>query len=131
MIGFFEFSIVANANIISDYKVGFRANAASLKNIAAAIGGGDHQTVTNQTKTISSWSRKIPGYFAEGSGLGDTKVRLDIWDNFDDFTVLSKDNGTAANTLLIGAKSGYPDAMMAGLKNLGGSCKTCHRSHKY
>ena len=28
------------------------------------------------------------------------------------------------------AKSGDPEAMMAGLKNLGGSCKACHLSYK-
>ena len=43
---------------------------------------------------------------------------------------LSKANETAANKLVTAAKSGDPGAMMASLKNLGSSCKVCHRSYK-
>ena len=130
MIVFFGFSISANADVVSQRKVGFKTNAASMKAIASAIGGGDYQTVINQAKTISSWAHKIPGYFPEGSGVGDTKARAEIWANFDDFTALSKANETAANKLVTAAKSGDPGAMMASLKNLGSSCKACHRSYK-
>ena len=101
-----------------------------MKAIASAIGGGDYQTVINQAKTISNWAQKIPVYFPEGSGFGDTKARAEIWANFDDFTALSKANETAANRLVTAAKSGDQGAMMASLKNLGGSCKACHRSYK-
>ena len=131
LIGFFGWSTIANADVVSDRKAGFKANAASMKTIAAAIGGGDNQTVINQAETISSWAHKIPSYFPEGSGLGDTKARAEIWDNFDDFTALSKANGTAANKLVLAAKSGDRGAMRAGLKNLGISCKGCHKIYKY
>ena len=129
-VGCFGLSIAAVADVVSDRKAGFKANAASMKTIAAAIGGGDNQTVINQAATISSWAQKIPSYFPEGSGLGDTKARAAIWANFDDFTALSKANETAANKLVLAAKSGDPGAMMAGLKNLGSSCKACHRLYK-
>ena len=129
-IVFFGFSISANADVISPRKAGFKTNAASMKAIASAIGGGDYQTVINQAKTISNWAQKIPGYFPEGSGVGDTKARAEIWTNFKDFTALAMANETAANRLVTTAKSGNPGAMMAGLKNLGGSCKACHRSYK-
>jgi cytochrome c556 len=101
-----------------------------MKAIAAAIGGGDFATVINQAESISGWAQKIPSYFPEDSGSGDTKARAEIWVNFDDFTALSKANETAADGLVIAAKSGDPGAMMAGLKNLGGSCKACHKSYK-
>ena len=130
LIVFFGFSISVNADVVSQRKAGFKTNAASMKAIASAIGGGDYQTVINQAKTISSWAHKIPGYFPEGSRFGDTKARAEIWANFDDFTALSKANETAANKLVTAAKSGNPGAMMARLKDLGSSCKACHRSYK-
>ena len=130
LIVFFGFSISANADVVSQRKAGFKTNAASMKAIASAIGVGDYQTVINEAKTISSWARKIPGYFPEGSRFGDTKARAEIWTNFDDFTALSKANKTAANKLVKAAKSGDPGAMMASLKNLGSSCKACHRSYR-
>ena len=122
--------MAASADIVFDRKAGFRANAASIKVIAAAIGGGDYQTVINQAATISSWAPQIPNYFPEGSGSGDTKAKAEIWVNFDDFTALSKANQTAANMLVTAAKSGDPGAMMAGLKNPGNSCKACHKLYK-
>ena len=101
-----------------------------MKAIRKAIGVGDYKTVIQEAEAISSWARKIPSYFPEGSGLGDTKARAEIWASFDDFTALSKANETAANRLITVAKSGDPGAMMTSLKNLGGSCKACHRSYK-
>ena len=130
LIVVFGFSISANADVVSQRKAGFKTNAASMKAIASAIGVGDYQTVINEAKTISSWAHKIPGYFPEGSRFGNTKARAEIWANFDDFTALSKANETAANKLVTAAKSGDPGAMMASLKNLGSSCKACHRSYK-
>ena len=84
----------------------------------------------NQAKTISSWAQKIPGYFPEGSRFGDTKARAEIWANFDDFYCPSKANEAAANRLVTAANSSDPGAMMAGSKNLGGSCEACQSSYK-
>ena len=130
LIGFLGFNMAATADVIFDRKAGFKANAVSMKAIAAAIGGGDYKTVINQAATISSWAQKIPNYFPEGSGSGNTKARAEIWVNFDDFTALSKANQTAANRLLTAAKSGDSGAMMEGLKYLGSSCKACHKLYK-
>ena len=130
LIGFLGFNMAATADVIFDRKAGFKANAVSMKAIAAAIGGGDYETVINQAATISSWAQKIPNYFPEGSGSGNTKARAEIWVNFDDFSALSKANQTAANRLVTAAKSGDPVTIMKGLKNLGSSCKACHKLYK-
>jgi cytochrome c556 len=73
----------ANADIITDRKAGFKGNADSMKAIAAAIGGGDYQTVISRAEGIASWASKIPSYFPEGSDSGDTKARAEIWFEFD------------------------------------------------
>lgn len=128
-IGSFGFSVVAAADIIADRKAGFKAINASAKAITAAIGGGDYAIVIREANNISSWAQKIPSYFPEGSGSGDTRARAEIWVNFDDFTALSKANETAANRLVTAAKSGDPDVMMASLEKLGESCRACHKSY--
>lgn len=130
LIGFLGFNMAATADVIFDRKAGFKANAVSMKAIAAAIGGGDYRSVINQATTISTWAEKIPNYFPEGSSSGNTNARAEIWANFDDFRSLSKANQMAANKLVTAAKSGDPGAMMEGLKNLGGSCKACHKLYK-
>jgi len=120
----------ANADIIADRKAGFKRNADSMKAIAAAIGSGDYQTIINRAEGIASWANKIPSYFPEGSDSGDTKARAEIWFEFDAFKAKAKANETAARTLVTAAKSGDQGAMMAGLKNLGASCKSCHSNFK-
>ena len=120
----------ANADIIADRKAGFKRNADSMKAIAAAIGGSDYQTVISLAEGIASWASKIPSYFPEGSDSGDTKARAEIWFEFDAFKAKAKANETAALTLVAAAKSGDQGAMMAGLKNLGASCKSCHSNFK-
>ena len=120
----------ANADIIADRKAGFKGNADSMKGIAAALGSGDYQTVISRAEGIARWANKIPSYFPEGSDSGDTKARAEIWFEFDAFKAKAKANETAARTLVTAAKSGDQGAMMAGLKNLGASCKSCHSDFK-
>ena len=120
----------ANADIIADRKAGFKRNADSMKAIAAAIGSGDYQTVISRAGGIANWASKIPSYFPEGSDSGDTKARAEIWFEFDAFKAKAKANETAAQTLVTAAKSGDQGAMMARLKNLGASCKSCHSDFK-
>ena len=130
MIGLLGLSTIADADVITDRRAGFRTNVTSMKNIAAAIGEGDYQTIINQAETIASWAEKIPTYFPEASKRGDTNAGPNIWANFDNFTALAKANENAANKLVRAAKSGDPEAIMVGLENLGSSCKTCHKLYK-
>ena len=120
----------ANADIIADRKAGFKRNADSMKAIAAAIGSGDYQTVISRAEGIASWANKIPSYFPKGSDSVDTKARAEIWFEFDAFKTKAKANETDALTLVTAAKSGNQGAMMAALKNLGASCKSCHSNFK-
>ena len=130
MLGFFGFSMPAFADVVSDRKDGFRANAAAIRAIAAAIGSGDYLTVINRAEKISSWAEKIPSHFPIDSRVGDTKARVEIWTNFDHFTALSKANKNAAKRLIVETKSRDQGAMMTGLKSLGASCKACHKLYK-
>ena len=120
----------ANADIIADRKAGFKGNADSMKAIAAALGSGDYQTVISRAKGIASWASTIPSYFPEGSDSGDTKARAKIWFEFNAFKAKAKANETAAQFLITAIKLGDQRAMMAGLKNLGASCKSCHSDFK-
>jgi cytochrome c556 len=120
----------AGADMIADRKVNFKANAAAMKAIAAAISAGDRSTVSQKAQSIASWASKIPTYFPEGSDSGDTKAKPEIWFEFDDFTNRAQANQKAALALIKAAETGDPAAMIAGLKNLGASCKACHSSYK-
>ena len=102
-----------------------------MKTIAAAIGDSNRDLITAEAKKIAAWAAQIPAYFPEGSENGDTKARAEIWFDFADFTSRAKANEDAANALVSKRPAtGDPAAMIAGLKNLGASCKACHSTYK-
>ena len=98
--------IFAQADVIAERKANFKANAAAMKAINAALGGGDFDTVITQATTIADWARVMPDYFPENSDSGDTKARADIWMDFNGFKSRASGNEQAALTLISSAKTG-------------------------
>ena len=127
---FFALTGIAQADVISDRKAGFKGNVAAMKKIQAAIGRGDLAAVREGALEIADWSSRMIDYFPEGSDTGDTKARAEIWFNFDDFTARAGNAENAALALASLAEAGHQDQLMDGLKNLGGTCKACHSSYK-
>ena len=127
---FFALTGIAQADVISDRKAGFKGNVAAMKKIQAAIGRGDLAAVREGALEIADWSSRMIDYFPEGSDTGDTKARAEIWFNFDDFTSRAGNAENAALALASLAEAGHQDQLMDGLKNLGGTCKACHSSYK-
>ncbi|MGA1186756.1 MAG: c-type cytochrome [Candidatus Puniceispirillaceae bacterium] len=123
-------AVVAQADVIAERKANFKANAAAMKAINAALGGGDFDTVITQATTIADWARVMPDYFPENSDSGDTKARADIWMDFDGFKSRASANEQAALTLISTAKTGDVSATIGALKALGGTCKSCHDNFK-
>ena len=121
---------VVQAGVIAERKANFKANAAAIKAINAALGGGDFDTVIMQASTIADWARVMPDYFPENSDSGNTKARADIWMDFDGFKSRASANEQAALTLISTAKAGDVSATIGALKALGGTCKSCHDNFK-
>ena len=122
--------IFAQADVIAERKANFKANAAAMKAINAALGGRDFDTVITQATTIADWARVMPDYFPENSDGGDTKARADIWMDFDGFKSRASANEQAALKLISTAKTGDLSATIGALKALGGTCKSCHDNFK-
>ena len=123
-------SFAAGADVIADRKANFKANAAAMKSISAALGAGDFDMVAKQAKTIVAWAQVMPDYFPEGSDQGDTKARAEIWMDFDAFKSHAMDNEKAVLALISMAETGDITATIGALKSLGGTCKSCHSKFK-
>ncbi len=67
------------------------------------------------------------GYVA-GSYKGHTRASADIADNMDDFNGKMRDFESALRAL--SAVTDKPDALKAAVKDLGDSCKGCHKEYK-
>jgi cytochrome c556 len=122
--------LVAQADVIAERKANFKANAAAMKAIRAALGAGDFETVVTQATTIAQWAKVMPNYFPANSDVGDTKARPDIWMDFDAFKRSASKNEKAALELISIANKGDMSSTINAVKQLGVSCKSCHNNFK-
>ncbi len=122
--------VVAQADVIAERKANFKANAAAMKAIRAALGAGDFEMVVRQATTIANWALVMPNYFPENSDSGNTKARAEIWMDFDGFKNRASANEQAALKLIGTAKTGDVSATIGALKALGSTCKSCHANFK-
>ena len=59
----------AQADVIAERKANFKANAAAMKAMRAALGAGDFEKVVTQATTIADWARVMPDYFPKNLSL--------------------------------------------------------------
>ena len=77
--------------------------------------------------TIVDKLKEAHGLFPEGSGGGDSRAKPEIWTDRAGFDKAMKDAQAAAAALAaVTDEAAYGNA----LKNLGGSCKTCHDMYR-
>ena len=122
-------ALVANAGVVEDRKANFKANNASMRAIATAIGGDDFETVTREAKRIAAWAMVMPDYFPEGSGEG-TSAKPAIWKDFIGFKDAAEANYYAAQELIAAAAKQDADAAGEALRAIGSTCKGCHQKFK-
>lgn len=118
---------IAAADPVADRKAGFKANVTAFKAIKAAIASGNAKAAAAPSRAIAAFADKIPGLFPKGSGGGETRALLKIWDNWDDFVKAAATNKAAALAMASAAESGSVEALGAALKVTGGSCGSCHK----
>lgn len=121
----------ANADVITERKENFRANVKSLKLIQPAMEQGDMETISKEAESIASWAKAMPEFFPQGSDMGDTKARPEIWENWDDFLAKIAANREAAETLAELAAAGNDEALPSAFGALSKTCGDCHKLYKY
>ncbi|MCG8312723.1 MAG: cytochrome c [Pseudomonadales bacterium] len=68
--------------------------------------------------------------YIDGSHVGKTKAKPEIWKNKADFTSKMEDLAAASAKLSLAAKSGDKKSIAAAFKEAGGTCKSCHDDYK-
>ena len=122
---------ISSADVIDDRKAGFRGNVAHLKAIRSALSDGETASIAANAEKIADWFAVMTDYFPEGSGVGKTNARPEIWTDWDKFTSLARSSEVAARDLAQNADAGDSDAIQQGFRAVAGTCKTCHQSFKY
>lgn len=80
---------------------------------------------------IEGHSTRVPAEFGEKDLSHPTEAAALIWDQFDDFTRLSRDMEIAARDLERAAlEQAKPSILLARFKTLGDTCGACHRDYR-
>lgn len=108
----------------------FSESKQQLKQIQAALGAQDFETIVTAAASIRDWAREMPDYFPAGSGGAPSKASPRIWESFDGFRDAAKAHETAAAELILAAQSGQQDDTINAFKQLAQTCSSCHKAFR-
>lgn len=117
------------ANVIKYRQNVMKSQAGHIGAIAAVVKGEVSYTrhIAAHARALERTSAMIPDMFPEGTGVGDTRAKPDIWQNWAKFEVAAKALGTASGELARVAESGDMAAVGAQLQEVGKACGGCHK----
>ncbi len=88
----------------------------------------DVEAARAAAETIASHAAETPVLFEAREDDPKSEALPGIWENFEDFTAKAADLQALAGDLAMGLDT--PDALRAGLGDLGATCKACHTEYR-
>lgn len=79
---------------------------------------------------LAALCSNIPRLFPEGSDFGETKAKDEIWSQWDRFEQAANDAKNATAAFSEAASSGDPERIGKAFKDVGDSCKGCHKDFR-
>jgi cytochrome c556 len=86
----------------------------------------DAKLAAENAELVASLSKLPWAAFGEGTDLGDTKAKPEIWKDSAKFKAAAEKMQLEAGKLAQAAQTGKEDAIKAAFSATGGSCKACH-----
>ena len=80
----------------------------------------------DHARALAASTATVKDIFPEGSDVGDTAAKPEIWQQPEEFSKASVDAEKAAAAFLQSVESGNKEEMAARFKDLGQACKGCH-----
>jgi len=121
------------AEVTIDYRQGLmRALGGNVAATAAIVvdGADFRDNLAIHVRYIVDATRDIPALFPEGSDFGETDALPSVWEDVEKFAQRSSENHEAAVALQEAVEGGDDAAIMAGFRNLGQSCRSCHEDFR-
>lgn len=121
---------IAQADVITERQANFKQNGAAIRAMRGQFAEGDYLSIELGAETIAGWAAKMTDYFPAGSDTGKTDAKPDIWERFDEFTLLAKQNEEAALALAKAASAEDSGQTQMLMQALGKTCGACHSQFK-
>ena len=122
-----------DADAFIKYRVNLMENARNhSRGISAILKGkvnmqGD---IARHARALHEVSMMVPAAFPEGSDFGETNAKEKIWEEWDRFLAAAEKNQVAIAALVKAAEGGDMGAIKAAVKDVGESCKSCHKAYR-
>ena len=116
--------------IVKERMDNFKASQVALKQILTASKGNDFEAIVPLANQIKNWAEIMPTKFPSGSDGPPSEAAPVIWADFEGFKSAAKENFEAASFLEVSALNGDAQATAKAIKQLAGTCKSCHRSYR-
>ena len=116
--------------IVKERMDSFKASQMALKQILVASKSKDFESILPLANQIKNWAKIMPTKFPSGSGGPPSEADPAIWMDFEGFKSAAKKNFEAARFLEVTALNGDAQATAKAIKQLAGTCKSCHQSYR-
>jgi cytochrome c556 len=116
--------------IIKERMDNFKASQMALKQIFSASKRNNFEAIVPLANQIKNWAEIMPTKFPSGSDGPPSEAAPAIWTDFEGFKLAAKENFEAANFLEVTALNGDAKETAKAIKQLAGTCKSCHQSYR-
>ena len=116
--------------IVKERMDNFKASQMALKQIFAASKRNNFEDIVPLANQIKNWAEIMPTKFPAGTDGPPSEAAPAIWTDFEGFKLAAKENFEAASFLEITALNGDAKATAKAIKQLAGTCKSCHQSYR-
>jgi len=108
----------------------FKTSQKQLKSIVAAARVEDYGIIENLAKSLAEWGGKMPEYFPAGSDSAPSEAAPAIWSDFSGFSRAAESYTQSAEELISASIEGDKEAVVAAIRQVGQSCKSCHATYR-
>lgn len=81
-------------------------------------------------KKIEKISQNLPSLFPEGSRVGHSEAKPEIWTHWAEFEKVAKNAAVKAADLVKAAESGDKAKLETAADEMGAACKACHKDYR-
>jgi len=87
-------------------------------------------TALEPAKKIEKITQNLPALFPEGSKVGHSEAKPEIWTNWAAFEKVAKNAAVKAADLVKAAESGDKTKLETAANEMGAACKACHKDYR-
>lgn len=102
----------------------------AMREIKVWSGKGDFAKVLPAATKVAELTARIPSLSPEGSNVGKTRIKPEVWKNFAHFKELTEKSVQEAHKVIQAAQKKDRPAVLKAFSGLANSCTACHEPYR-